>query len=130
MVDFGAAITLVKGMYTSWENLKEVKGEMEQVANLRKLLDLERVLLDAQKENLELRRELEEAQARKKLSEQLRFIEEKEYFVLEGDDQNLAYCPKCLKNDGQLSPVVRDSEKEWHCSCCKANNYKSKFGFA
>ncbi len=101
---------------------KEVANAVKKyndVPLMNQVFELQAALLDLQKQNMELRRELEETRAKLAVKDAIR--KRGEYFFKDGEEEPL--CPKCWQQDGK--PVYLSAQKSSqfynkyrHCIVC------------
>lgn len=106
-----------KGMFSTAIVLMKKGSQMEAQAQIQKLQEQ---YLELHAENLELKQALMEIKERDAVKDQMQF-EEPFFYIVDGDNKDGPYCPKCWQKDNLQARVVAtpDSYTSAHkCQVC------------
>ena len=105
-------------LYDALKDAAQVVNKAQNADLYQMLLDAQRQALELQAENTELKKKIEEAQDLKALESRI-IRHELGYFTLKDEPDNLLYCANCWGNSGKLIQIGAQSRAYMHrCHTC------------
>ncbi len=128
--EINAGFEAVKAFYSGYKWMEEFGQRMSEASNKEEMLTYQQKLLDMKQEMLNLQQAfLQEQQLKNGLEEFLRLKDDYIFNEEEGvyrevslkNNQNLAYCPKCMHNREKAIPLripEAEESENWRCAVC------------
>lgn len=129
--EISAGLEAVKGFYTCYKWMEDFGQRISAVSDKEEMLTYRQKLLDMNQEMLNLQQAfLQEQQSKNRLEELLRLKDDYFFNQEEGvyravnpkNNQNLAFCPKCIHEKEKAVPLRIPEAKEcerWICAVCE-----------
>ncbi len=129
--EINAGFEAVKAFYNSYKWMEDFGQRISEASSKEEILIYRQKLLDIKQEMLNLQQAfLQEQQSKNKLEELLRlrddyFFNEEEGIYREvnpKNNQNLAYCPKCIHDREKAIPLrtpEAEEKERWLCAVCE-----------
>lgn len=116
------------GWYEAIKDGISAAQKADNIQLVKELIDVQKQMLDAENENINLKKEIEALKEQLSVSSKIK--RNKETFITLIDaSQDVLYCSACWDSRQSLIQVRAETNGKFHCPICSNNGYYDREGY-